>query len=93
MKGIFKKTEDGIIFTIDERPKMGDFYYDKNTIIGIRSVDNDMLYKDDHKVLASTFGIGLELLIQNKSMNKIEVFDFNKKYEYTINDKQLIVKL
>jgi hypothetical protein len=40
MKGILRKTEKGIIFTIDERPKEGEWAYSLNLNI-ITKIENE----------------------------------------------------
>jgi hypothetical protein len=103
MKGTLRKVNEGIVFTIDERPKIGNFGY--NTKIGkCLEYDNRMyLFVDysDHKILASTFGVGLELWLDyecsymplSSYYKKIQNKLLNTEYIYTIEDGKVIVEL
>jgi hypothetical protein len=99
-KGTLRKVNEGIVFTIDERPKMGEHYY--NTIINecnFRTLRNDSLYESqDQKILASTFGVGLELQVYYNTYSKAtkdEVLESMVGYEYpyTIQDNKVIIEI
>ena len=101
MKGVLRKVNDGIVFTIDERPKMGDWWYHSNGVINNLSNElNDPDYEDCHKILASTFGVGLELyMLLEQEMDLILPLEdclhieFNTEYPYTIQDNKVIIEL
>jgi hypothetical protein len=103
-KGTLKKVNEGIVFTIDERPKIGDWYLSSYNLIGKRSgyfinCLYDRLYNSDHKIIASTFGVGLELWM-NDTCNEYQIINkikfpegfLNIEIPYVIEDNILIVK-
>ena len=67
MKGTLRKVNEGIIFTIDERPKYKDYYFDvmfQDWVQDLFNVCADYNDTDLHKILASTFGVGLGLSVR-----------------------------
>jgi hypothetical protein len=98
MKGTLRKTNEGIVFTIDE-DMINCKCYDT---IQNKIVDSIFYNKREyycHKILASTFGVGLELWVKDKDFgndNCIEVlnnYEFNTEYPYTIQDNKVIIEL
>lgn len=102
MKGTLRKVDGGIVFTIDERPKLDD--WGCNTIMDkcLQYDSRKCPYVDytDHKVIASTFGVGLELVINFKKQ-KLEKYlfsflvdnVFNTKYLFTVQNNKVIIEL
>jgi hypothetical protein len=106
MKCTLRKVSDGIIVTIDERPRIDDHWvyigFDEPIEVGhpvyMPNWFNKLWDKGNyHKILASTFGIGLELVAHyigfEPKFNINGVLELGKEYEYTITDNKLILKL
>lgn len=104
MKGTLKKVNEGIVFTIDKRPKIGDWYLSSYNLIGKRSgyfinCLYDRLYNSDHKIIASTFGVGLELKVNYKGKfqeilnGKYDGVEMDTEYPYAIEDGKVIIEL
>jgi hypothetical protein len=104
MRGKLKKVNEGIVFTIDKRPKIGDWYLSSYNLIGKRSgyfinCLYDRLYNSDHKILASTFGVGLELKVNYKGKfqeilnGKYDGVEMDTEYPYAIEDGKVIIEL
>lgn len=96
MKCTLRKVNEGVVATVDRRPKLNEYYFDtmfQDWVKNNFDVCEDYEDKDLHTIIASTFGVGKELLIQNQTMQKIEVFDFNQPYEYTETETNVIIKL
>ena len=95
MKGILRKVDKGIILTIDERPVNEDlFFYDVVAKdMYTTHIDYECHYdKYDHKIIASNFGVGMELKVEDESILFLEDYDFNKEYFYSIVDGKVVVK-
>jgi hypothetical protein len=108
MKCTLRKVSDGIIVTIDERPRIDDHWvyigFDEPIEVGhpvyMPNWFNKLWDKGNyHKILASTFGVGLELVAPLDDIMSISdeewfaMLESNKEYEYTITDNKLIIKL
>jgi hypothetical protein len=96
MKGTLRKTIEGIVFTIDE-DMINCKCYDT---IQNKIVDSIFYNKREyycHKILASTFGVGLELWVSLAGFNvKLEpqyVKDDNREFMYIIQDNKVIIEL
>ena len=99
MKGKLIKTSDGIIFIIDERPKIGDWGFSTFSNIYVKS-NRDIKSSNIHKILASTFGVGLELyMLLEQEMDLILPLEdclhveFNTEYPYKIEDGKVIIEI
>lgn len=102
MKTTLRKVEKGIVSIIDERPKAGEWSYNSDSNHYYKA-PFDLSSTYNHKILASTFGIGLELCTMVK-LNKKTIIGFtlndrlnnallNKEYKYSLEDDRLIIKL
>jgi hypothetical protein len=96
MKGTLRKVNDGIVFTIDE-DMINCKCYDT---IQNKIVDSVFYNKREHychKIIASTFGVGLELWVNLAEFNvKLEsdyVKDDNREFMYTIQNNKVIIEL
>ena len=97
-KTTLRQVPQGVVATIDERPKMFDYYYELDTETSHqRYCEADLLYVNDHTIIASTFGVGKELVIEADTNIGYEtiaiddlvisIIDFNQPYEYTETNK------
>lgn len=106
MKGTLRKTSEGVIFTIDERPKIGDCYLSISKRMAQRFHKDDSFFSNQHKILASTFGVGLELWVKLKRvdtsvvfggkfrpLNKLDEINFNTDHPYKIENNKVIIEL
>lgn len=101
-KTTLRQVPQGVVATIDERPKIGEYHLEDNQILNIFPNYLTDLNACD-KVIASTFGVGKELVIEgytvfgSKSIrtDKLEVLgiEFGKPYDYTETYNQVIIKL
>jgi hypothetical protein len=98
MKGKLRKTIEGIVFTIDE-DMINCKCYDT---IQNKIVDSIFYNKREyycHKILASTFGVGLELKVnytgkfQEILNGKYDGIEMDKEYPYAIQDNKVIIEL
>jgi hypothetical protein len=91
MKCTLRKVNEGIIATVDERPNKGDYYYSLNTT-KIHKCKSDETWDNWQLILASTFGVGMELYVEylgwggldKMEINKMEINSFIKVWD---NDK------
>ena len=98
MKCTLRKTEQGVVATIDERPKMQEYYcYIVDFQVEKRMIINDNYYnKNFHTIIASTFGVGKELVIPTKTNLSALIWDNNcndGEYDYTETETQIIIQL
>jgi hypothetical protein len=103
MKGTLRKVNEGIVSTIDERPKEGDYCYDSGLVFGPYEFGDISVSTEGFKIiLASTFGVGLELRINiDQSNNYASAIGWdryvqeklNTEYSYTIQDNKVIIEL
>ena len=98
MKGTLRKTIEGIVFTIDE-DMINCKCYDT---IQNKIVDSIFYNKREyycHKILASTFGVGLELKVNYKGKfqeilnGKYDGVEMDKEYPYAIQGNKVIIEL
>lgn len=96
MKGALRKVNEGIVFTIDEVAPKGKMCYDTIANIVIESLG----WQEHYKILASTFGVGLELyMLLEQEMDLILPLEdclhveFNTEYPYKIEDGKVIIEL
>jgi hypothetical protein len=103
-KTTLRQVPQGVVATIDERPKLFDYYYELDTETSHqRYCEADLLYVNDHTIIASTFGVGKELVIEADTNIGYEtiaiddlvisIIDFNQPYEYTETETSIIVNL
>lgn len=113
MKTTLRQVPQGVIATVDVRPKENEDYW---TYIGFEepiTVEKpvvmtnwfDKLWDKDnyHTIIASTFGVGKELVIEADTNIGYEtiaiddlvisIIDFTKPYEYTETETNVIIKL
>lgn len=103
MKCTLRKVEQGIVATIDKRPKENELYYsEKHNMI---CIEDEMSYpwskidEKDHKIIASNLGVGMELwLVQQGQVpfipNEVNShFFMNKEYSYSIVYGKVVVEL
>ena len=103
MKATLRKVDKGIIATIDERPGDKDlFFYDVVAKdMYTTHIDYECHYdKYDHKIIASNFGVGMELcMLLSKEMDLLLPiedclhFDYDTEYSYSIVDGKVVVEL
>jgi hypothetical protein len=100
MKGKLRKVNEGIVFTIDKRPKIGDLYINIGINDGVAYFKTkDDYNSNDHKILASTFGVGLELKVNYKGKfqeilnGKYDGVEMDKEYPYAIQGNKVIIEL
>ncbi len=91
MKGTLIKVNEGIVFTIDERPKIGDCYLSISKRMAQRFHKDDSFFSNQHKILASTFGVGLEL--QAPIFVIFIPIEYDTEYNYKIEDGKVIIEL
>ena len=107
MKTTLRQVPQGVIATVDRRPKENEDYW---TYIGFEepiTVEKpvfmtnwfEKLWDRDnyHTIIASTFGVGKELVAHyigfEPKFNINGVLEIGKPYEYTETDTQVIIKL
>jgi hypothetical protein len=102
MRGKLRKVNEGIIFTIDERPPYieDEVYFRQGELMSCNLNDENFYYDIlDHKILASTFGVGLELKVNYKGKfqeilnGKHDGVEMDKEYPYKIEDGKVIIEL
>lgn len=99
MKCTLRKVNEGVVTTVDERPKAQQPYYD--TIKGEYFSHAYFTEDTDHFIIASTFGVGKELkwerggLVQdvNNLHDRFIEQVKDQLYEYTETETNLIIKL
>lgn len=87
-----RQVADGIVATVDERPEIRDICF--NTTYNIITVCYNK-FEDQHKIIASTFGVGKELLVDLKKYNA-EMLNNGTSItdcDYTENSTQIIIQL
>jgi hypothetical protein len=94
-KTTLRQVPQGVVATIDERPKIGEYHLEDNQILNIFPNYLTDLNACD-KVIASTFGVGKS--IQYSKHDKVLTegvitVTFGKEYEYTEKANQVIIKL
>ena len=99
-KAVLRQVPQGVIATVNERPKIGQKYYDvknKTILTFVTSdLDNYLIDQDCHTIIASNFGVGKELFgqyIGYEVFNPNVFLEFDKLHEYTENTNQVIIKL
>lgn len=104
MKCTLRKVDKGIIATIDKRPLIEELYYSERYNMICIEDDKSFALSNigvrDHKIIASTFGVGMELKANYKSkLNRmlngveVDVVDMDKEYSYSIVDGKVVVEL
>jgi hypothetical protein len=89
MKTTLRKTVRGIIATVDERPKENEYYLSIYTQkIWVAEKHSSEYLANHHKIIASTFGIGMEFIIPKQLQ-----LDNPTEYEYTIQDNKVIIEV
>lgn len=102
MKCTLRKVEQGIVATINEEMKVGDYrycitrgYYRKVVQIDLKYANK---HKSFHKIIASNFGVGMELDVYYNAYSKAtkdEVLESMVGLEcsYSIVDNKVIINL
>lgn len=96
-KCTLRKVNEGVVATVDEIPKIGDWSYNTITnLLWFNDFNEKYLYAEQ-KIIASTFGVGKELVAHyigfEPKFNINGVLEIGKEYEYTETETNVIIKL